>query len=202
MPAALLKRLKAAFPRVAFIQRFGTSETGSLPIHPEGTGLSLNDETKGFAIKVVEGELWIRSPSRALGYLSGEAGGFDRSGWFRTGDQADTLADGSIQICGRRAETINVHGEKVFPEEIESVLAGHPMVGDCRVGLATNTRLEQVLAAEIVWLGTETDPVEVEIKVNEYARNLLARHKLPAIVRLVPSIDWTPTLKKSRRSPL
>lgn len=202
MPAALLKRLRIAFPNVEFVQRFGTSETGALPVRESPTGLFLDRERKDFSWKVVEGELWIKSPSRALGYLSGDPGGFDTAGWFKTGDQADVHPDGSVQIQGRRSELINVGGEKVLPEEVESALTGHPMVGDCRVGPSTNAVLGQVVAAEVVWLGPEQDALEVKRILVEFAWGLLARHKLPTVVRLVKSIDWTSTLKKSRRVPL
>lgn len=198
MPASLLERLRSELPQVEFVQRFGTSETGSLPVHGVGGGLALGREERGFAWKIVEGELWVRSPARALGYLSGETGGFDSDGWFRTGDLAESFPDGAIRIRGRRTDLINIGGEKVLPEEVESALLRHPLVADCRVGPEPNALLGQIVAAEIVWLGTEQDALAVKRQVHDFARDLIAQHKLPTVVRLVKTVDSSSALKKPR----
>ena len=199
MPAGLLVRLRTALPGVEFVQRFGTSETGALPVRDEGKGLVLRGSQNGFSWKIVEGELWVQSPARALGYLSGDNSRFETDGWFRTGDIAEPLPDGSIRVLGRREELINVGGEKVLPGEVENVLMAHHLVADCRVGPEYSAVLGQVVAAEIVWSGPETDAVAVKRVLHAYAAGVLARHKLPAVVRLVAELDATRNLKKRRR---
>jgi acyl-CoA synthetase (AMP-forming)/AMP-acid ligase II len=198
MPAGLVERLKAALPRADFVQRFGTSETGSLPVHSVGAGLVLKPESTGYEWKVVDGELWVQSPSLALGYLSDAGDGFDEAGWFRTGDLVESLPDGSIRVLGRMQELINVGGEKVLPSEVEGVLLGHPLVADCRVGPESNAILGQVVSAEVVWRGPERDALAVKRLVNEFASARIARHKLPVVVRLVDEIGATRNLKKRR----
>jgi acyl-CoA synthetase (AMP-forming)/AMP-acid ligase II len=198
MPAGLLGRLRATLPQVKFIQRFGTSETGALPARNVGHGLRLREDQAGFAWKIVDDELWVLSPARALGYLSGQAGGFEDSGWFRTGDLAEQQPDGSVRVLGRREELINVGGEKVLPGEVESALLTHPMVADCRVGPEPNAVLGQVVAAEIVWLGPESDAVTVKRLLHAFVSGLIAPQKLPVVVRLVEAIDSTRNLKKLR----
>jgi acyl-CoA synthetase (AMP-forming)/AMP-acid ligase II len=201
MPDGLLDRLKAALPQASFVQRFGTSETGTLPLVPGSEGLRLNPEKAGYGWRIVDGELWVLSPSRAMGYISGEPGAFDDSGWFRTGDMAEQLADGSIRVLGRRLELINVGGEKVIPAEVEGMLLSHPLVADCRVRPEANAVLGQVVAAEIVWLGPESDAVSVKRRIHEFAASRMARHKLPVVVRLVDVIGATRNLKKARLAP-
>lgn len=201
MPAGLLARLRLAFPQVEFIERFGTSETGALPVRSTKAGLQLRHDRASYAWKVVGDELWVRSPAQALGYLSSAPGTFDADGWFRTGDLVAQASDGSIRVLGRREEQINVGGEKVLPAEVEAVLLTHPLVSDCRVGAEPNGVLGQVVAAEIVWLGPEVDAVEVKRALHTFAADLLARHKLPAVVRLVGELATTPNLKKLRMIP-
>ncbi|HLP08057.1 MAG TPA: fatty acid--CoA ligase family protein [Opitutaceae bacterium] len=201
MPVGLLARLRSALPKVEFVQRFGTSETGAVPVTESGAGLVLGDDTAGFRWKIVDGELWVRSPAQALGYLGGEAGGLGRDGWFRTGDLAERMPDGAVRVLGRREELINVGGEKVLPAEVESVLQAHPLVADCRVYPERNALLGQVVAAEIVWRGGETDPLAVKRALHAHAGESLPRHKLPAVVKLVAATSATRNMKKDRSVP-
>ena len=198
MPDALLERLREALPRAEFVQRFGTSETGTLPVVKAGSGLQISRGKAGYEWKVVDDELWVLSPGRAIGYLSNTPGGFDDSGWFQTGDLAQRFPDGTIRILGRRSELINVGGEKVLPAEVEGFLLTHPLVADCRVVPEPNAVLGQVVAADIVWMGPESAAIEVKRRIHEFARDRLARHKLPVVIRLVEFIESTRNLKKPR----
>jgi acyl-CoA synthetase (AMP-forming)/AMP-acid ligase II len=198
MPRALLSRLKSALPHAKFIERFGTSETGALPVRDAGGGLALVDDADGYSWRIVDGELWVKSPVRALGYLGGNATGLDGPGWFKTGDIAEQGADGEIRILGRREDVINIGGEKVLPAEVEGVLLSHPLVADCRVTSEANAVLGQLVVADIVWSGPERDAVTVKRMLHEFARGLIARHKLPARIRLVTAVDSSRNLKKLR----
>jgi len=197
MPEGLLARLRTRLPAVEFIQKFGTSETGALPVKGGGSGLALSVSDPGFAHRIMDGELWIRSPARALGYLSGQPGGFEPAGWFRTGDLAMEQPDGTLRILGRCTEVINVGGEKVLPGVVEEMLLAHPQVADCRVFAQANAVLGQVVAAELVWRGSEQDPVQVKHLLHAFGASSPKCH-LPAVVRLVKSIDTTWNLKKIR----
>jgi acyl-CoA synthetase (AMP-forming)/AMP-acid ligase II len=53
--------------------------------------------------------------------------------WLLTGDLAMVEEDGTIRVFGRGSQCINTGGEKVFPEEVEAVLKGHPAVFDAVV---------------------------------------------------------------------
>ena len=51
--------------------------------------------------------------------------------------------------------------------------------------------LGQVVVAEIVWRGPERDALKVKSMLHEFAGKIIARHKLPATVRLVDAIAST-----------
>ena len=53
--------------------------------------------------------------------------------WAVPGDHAVADADGLITLLGRGSVSINTGGEKVYPEEVESVLKGHADVVDAVV---------------------------------------------------------------------
>lgn len=199
MPAGLLGRLREALPAVQFVQRFGTSETGALPLDDAAAGLALRKGRPGYEWKIVDHELWVRSPTRALGYLAGGTDGFEGDGWFRTGDLAGRNPDGTLAVLGRKEDLINVGGEKVLPAEVEAALRAHPLVADCRVGSIANGVLGRVVAAEIVWRGPERDVVQVKRILHEFAARTLSRHKLPVVVRLVDAIPSTRNLKRAHR---
>jgi acyl-coenzyme A synthetase/AMP-(fatty) acid ligase len=66
MPESLLGRLRAAFPRVRFIQTFGTSETGIFRTEsPDPGSTFLRFDDPGLAWKVEDDELWLRSRTRS-----------------------------------------------------------------------------------------------------------------------------------------
>ncbi len=71
-----------------------------------------------------------------LGYLGDEdktARTFPVIGGVRysiPGDRARYLADGTIELLGRDSVTVNSGGEKIFVEEVERAIAGHPSVAD------------------------------------------------------------------------
>ena len=53
----------------------------------------------------------------------------DGDRWLITGDLATVAEDGTVELLGRGATSINTGGEKVHPEEVEGVLHGHPVGG-------------------------------------------------------------------------
>jgi fatty-acyl-CoA synthase len=54
-------------------------------------------------------------------------------GWLHTGDLGVVDARGYVYIRGRLREVINTGGFKVFPGDVEAVLARHPAVAECCV---------------------------------------------------------------------
>ena len=55
----------------------------------------------------------------------------DGERWALSGDLATVETDGTITFLGRGSATINTGGEKVFAEEVESVIISHPDGGRC-----------------------------------------------------------------------
>ncbi|HEX6287652.1 MAG TPA: amino acid adenylation domain-containing protein, partial [Herpetosiphonaceae bacterium] len=85
------------------------------------------------------GEIWVRTPYLALGYLDDADltrqrfavnpwTGADDDRLYRTGDLGRYLADGTLQCLGRVDQQIKIRGFRVEPGEIEAVLAQHPAV--------------------------------------------------------------------------
>ena len=196
MPEVVLERLKKKLPNVYFIETFGTSETGIIPIQKteKGTFFQFKDTNN---YKIVDGELWLSSKMQTKGYLNADKNNlnFTQDGWFKTGDLVKQLPDGSIKILGRKNKTINIGGQKVLPSEIENILMQIPEIHDCTVFAEDHPFTGQTPVAKI----TPSQPIDVtNLKkiVRTFCRNKLALHKIPTKLILLNSIELTNRLKK------
>jgi 3-oxocholest-4-en-26-oate---CoA ligase len=104
------------------------------------------------------------------------------------GDWAVPHADGTITLLGRGSGCINTGGEKVWPEEVEETLKGHPDVIDALVvGIADDEWGETVAAVVAVVPGTAPSPDAL----GEWVADRLARYKRPRRVKLVDEVQRT-----------
>lgn len=196
MPESLLLRLKAAFPRVRFIQTFGTSETGiTRTSSPEAGSTFLRFDDPNLEWKVIDDELWLRSRTQIAGYLNASNERFTPDGWFRTGDKVEQGPNGTLRILGRMGEMINVGGEKLMPAEVESVVLGVPGVADCRVHGEAHPLTGQTVAVDVVSFTTDQEALRSAIRTA--CREHLARHKIPTRVTFVTSVSGE-RMKKTR----
>jgi acyl-CoA synthetase (AMP-forming)/AMP-acid ligase II len=201
MPDGLLTRLRARLPRVKFMQTFGTSETGIVStssVSSDSLYMKFNDPA--IEHRVVDGELWLRSTRRILGYLNHTADSFTDDGWFKTGDMVEEAQDGQLRILGRLKEVINVGGEKVFPAEVESVLLRHPYVRDCKAYGEGNSVTGQFVSADIVLDHTDDDAIDKALReIRQHARAHMDRYKVPVRLTAVPAIAYSARFKKVLR---
>ncbi|KAF3479655.1 uncharacterized protein GIQ15_06631 [Arthroderma uncinatum] len=85
------------------------------------------------------GELWLKGPTVALGYLHNEPATKEvfQNNWLRTGDEAmfrpNENGDDHVFIIDRVTELINVKGFRVAPAELEALLVTHPVIADAAV---------------------------------------------------------------------
>ena len=113
------------------------------------------------------------------------------------GDRARHRADGQIELLGRDSVTINSGGEKIFAEEVERAIAGHPAVADVVASSRPSERWGQEVVA-VVQLGRgpacqrpgaswTTPPTSI------------ARYKLPKAVVFVEQLQRSPSGKADYR---
>ena len=200
MPPSLLEKLSAAFPGADLQQKFGTSETGAVRVKSgENGSLAFSFSDSDTEWKTVDGELWLRSSSRILGYLNPEADSTSLldDGWFRTGDMVEVTDGGLLRIIGRRQDLINVGGEKVTPLEVESVIMEMPEIADCQVQGEENAITGQSVAALVVPHG-DIDPRELKRAIKQYCRKRLSTYKVPARIQISDQAEYSERLKKTR----
>ncbi|WP_249011430.1 AMP-binding protein [Conexibacter sp. DBS9H8] len=108
------------------------------------------------------------------------------------GDYATVELDGTITLLGRGSTSINTAGEKVYPEEVEAVLRGHPDVVDALVIGVPDERFGEVVVAAVQTVpGAAIDAA----MLIAHTRDRLAGYKTPRHVMLVGSVERGPSGK-------
>ncbi|WP_375752276.1 fatty acid--CoA ligase family protein [Vibrio sp. HN007] len=197
MPESLLTKLKSIFPRVKFLQTFGTSETGianTFSKSSSSTFMKIDDPDLKY--KVVNQELWLKSKTQILGYLNSPMDSFTEDGWFKTGDLVEETTDGFIKIIGRNKEVINVGGEKVLPNEVESVIIEMDQIDDVMVYGKNNPITGQTVVCDVV---SSLNKSILKRTIRKYCIDRLDSYKIPTKVNLVEKTNFTDRFKKIRR---
>jgi len=203
---AVKAELEEFLPSTKIIDRFGASETGGqgrIKRSPDGRGplkLLADDHT------TVIGDNGL-----PLAPGSGERGKLARRGWiplgywkdeektaatFPTidgvrysvpGDLATVEADGTISVFGRGSMVINTGGEKVFPEEVEAAVKGHPAVFDSLVVGVPDERFgSRVVAVISLVEGAAAPTVEA---LADHCRTMIAGYKVPRELIVVADVE-------------
>lgn len=146
------------------------------------------------------GEVQLGGPTVFKGYHNlpdDTAAAFAPDGFFRTGDLGRLDPDGYLSITGRRKDLIIVAGEKVYPREIEDVIARHPDVADVAVlGRRDASRGEVVVAFVLPQEGRTVG----EADIREFCRQAgLVPWKTPREVIAVAELPRSPTGKVLKR---
>ena len=102
------------------------------------------------------------------------------------GDYAQVESDGTVTMLGRGSVSINSGGEKIYPEEVEGALKGHPDVFDALVVGVPDPRYGQHVAA-VVAPRKGTHPTLAEL--DAFVRRDIAGYKVP---REIVAIDELP----------
>ena len=112
------------------------------------------------------------------------------------GDYAEVEADGSVTMLGRGSVSINSGGEKIYPEEVEAALKGHPDVFDALVVGVPDERFGQHVAA-VVQAREGSRPTLAEL--DTFVRSEIAGYKVPRSLWLVDEVKRSPAGKPDYR---
>ena len=206
---AVKDQLRELIPGVNIADSYGASETGA-----SGTSSS-GDDARRFTVSsemnvlgddlrpVEPGSGVIGRVARTghipLGYYKDEAKTaatfvVDPDGvrWVVPGDFGTVEADGTIVLLGRGSQCINSGGEKIYPEEVEDALKGHPDVFDALVVGVPDDRFGERVAA-VVAARPGTAPTLEDLAA--HCRKTLAGYKVPRQLTLVDAVKRSPAGK-------
>ena len=204
------QRLLELLPDRMIMDAFGSSETGVLgPRGQDGAGFTLNEQTAvldadGRAVAPGSGRTGRLArrghvPLRYLGDPEKSAQTFievDGVRWALIGDEATVEADGIVKVLGRGSQCINTGGEKVYPEEVEEPLRGHPDIADVVIVGVADERWGERVVAVVQPRGAAAVDLEA---VQAYAREHVAGYKIPRAVVTVDEVVRSPAGKPDYR---
>jgi long-chain acyl-CoA synthetase len=159
--------------------------------------ISLRNENKREVASGEIGELWLKADNIMLGYYNAPEATENilKDDWLDTGDLARFDAHGNLIICGREKDIIINKGIKIYPQEVENVLMGHP----------------EVTAAGVVGLKIDGDEIPVAFvavrqpseelakELREWCQKRLAAYKVPKTVYCEKELPTTTTGKVDKK---
>ena len=205
---AVLDSLRAAYPTARIVHAFASIEAGLA--FDVGDGLAgfpaslVGRSDAGVEMRVMQGTLRVRSMRNAIRYLDSEGGRVACEDGFVDTDDMVELREGRYHFVGRRTGVINVGGLKVHPEEVEAVINAHARVRMSLVKARKSPITGAIVAADIVLSDDAGEPGQgasaemLRREIADLCRRALAAHKVPAVIRFVPTLDVSPSGKLVR----
>ena len=180
------------------IPTYGMTDTGSGVVY-DGTAL----EGVEIAIEKPDGEglgeILVAGPMLLRSYRSTRApfvSGPDNTGrWLATGDIGRLAADGRLEVRGRQGEIIVTGGEKVFPPDVEAVLAPLDGIKEVAVWRRDDPEWGQRVVA---WIVPDGDAPSLE-HIKTVVTDELAPYCAPKELVVVSELPRTPSGKIRRR---
>ncbi|OFJ51347.1 acyl-CoA synthetase [Mycolicibacterium grossiae] len=216
MSPTVRARILAALPHVMVMDAVGASESGAQmstvnTAGAESTPAVFTPQSDTAVISADldrvlgagEGRGWLaRRDLIPLGYLGDAAKTartfptIDGVRWSVPGDRANVLDDGRIELLGRDSVTINSGGEKIFVEEVERAVAGHPAVYDVVVVGRPSERWGSEVVA-VVQFAEGADASDEDLV--EACTRAIARYKIPKAFIRAEKIVRSPAGKADYR---
>jgi len=197
-----VERLRVLAPDVEVVNLYGSTETQrAVGFHevredeeryPLGRGmpdvqlLVLGPSGRLCGIGEV-GEIAVRSPHIAAGYLGGKR--FE--GLYRTGDLGRYLPNGEVEPLGRADFQVKIRGFRVELGEVEAALARHPAIRETVV-VARGEGDDRRLIAFVV--------PAVEDDLRAFLRARLPEYMVPAAFVFLDALPLTPNRKVDRKA--
>ena len=153
------------------------------------------------------GEIVIRTPFRALGYLNGAQESRtsfapnpfrddSRDVIYRTGDCGSYSSEGLVRISGRLDDQVKIRGNRVEPAEVAAVLGRCPEIQQCAVVAREDSNADKCLVAYVV-------KKSADLRVGalrDFLKQKLPDYMIPAAFVTLDKLPLTPNGKLDRKA--
>jgi long-chain acyl-CoA synthetase len=152
--------------------------TGSIGLPISSTEIAIRDNDDRDLPLGQPGEICARGPQVMPGYWQRPdetAKVMSADGFFRTGDIGVMDDNGQVTIVDRKKDMILVSGFKVYPNEVEAVVASHPGVLECAVIGLPDERMGESVNLFVV----KKDPHLTAEELRKFCASQLTHYKIP-----------------------
>ena len=177
----------------------GVAFTGAIGLPLPSTEITIRDDDGADLGIDAPGEICLRGPQVMRGYWQRPEETEKvmlPDGWLRTGDVGRIDARGYVYIEDRKKDMIIVSGFKVFPNEVEDVVAHHPGVAEVAAVAQPDERSGEVVALFVV----KKDPGLTAEALMEHCQKVLTGYKLPRHIYFRSELPKTNVGKILRRA--
>ena len=171
---------------------------GTIGLPVPSTDISIRDDDNNELPLGQPGEICARGPQVMPGYWQRPdetANVMTPDGYFRTGDIGVMDEVGQVKIVDRKKDMISVSGFKVYPNEVEAVVSGHPGVLECAVIGIPDARTGEAVKLFVV----KKEPNLTEAELLAYCHTQLTHYKVPKSVEFRTDLPKTNVGKILRR---
>lgn len=214
-PAHRKKQILEQFPNSLVVDVFGQTEmTPDTALRIDAAPETLKNKSVGRPLSGIEmrivdeqgrdvsagevGEILYKSGTVMKGYYGEEDKTREviRDGWFHSGDLGYIDTDGEIIVVDRKNECISTGAEKVFPHEVEEILARHEKVdAACVIGVPDATWGNAVQAVVVLKPGASATADEIMA----WCRDKMTGFKRPRHVVFAEALPLSPVGKVLRK---
>ncbi len=222
MPAELIERALELFPKTAFTNAYGLTETSSTValLGPEEhrdalassdpdvrarlgsvgrplptVQVEIRDE-EGRPLPAGErGEIYVRGDQVSGEYR--ERSALDAAGWFPTRDAGWLDAEGFLFLAGRADDVIVRGGENISPGEIEDVLRTHAAIADAAAVAVPSIEWGEAVGVAIVVRPGAEAPAEEHLRA--LIRSRLRSSRVPERIAFLDALPYNEMGKLLRR---
>lgn len=197
----ILEALKNKFADAKITHIYASTEVG--------VGFCVTDEESGFPLSFVTNGvngtymkidtnniLYIKPKNKIQNYLYLKSM-YDKNGFINTGDLVNIKKD-RIYFQGRESGSINIGGNKVQPEEIEAILLESNLVKEVYVYPKKSPIIGSLVCADIVIDSQQKDKNTIKKNILNYCKQNLPKYKVPALLRIVETINLSQCSKLKR----
>jgi len=171
--------------------RIQARNPGSVGVPSTGVRIEIVDD-EGRSLGPGEtGLIRVRAPGMPQGYIDNAeatAAAF-RAGWYFPGDLGLLSPDGALYFKGRADDLMNFDGIKIYPSDIEAVLAEHPAVAEAAAFPLASAKHQDIPAAAVVLKGAASRE-----DIVDWCRERLGT-RTPRVITVVPALPRNATGK-------
>ncbi len=184
---------------VATISAPGAIRLGMVGPPIDGVRVKIVDDDENPVPRGTEGEICVQGDCVMKGYWNrpeDTRAAFTADGWLKTGDIGVVDEDGYLAIRDRKKDMIIVKGLKVFPAQVEALLAENPSIEESAIIGVPDEEGDEVIKAFVV---LKKGVVVDKSALLQYFKERLDAYKRPRDVEILDALPKNALQKVLKR---